>query len=75
MSEQAQAPQAQPITFGFTGFTLDQVNIILAGLRELPYKLTAELIAGITTVAQQQIDAHAAAQAEIVETQDVAPAA
>jgi hypothetical protein len=52
MSEQAQ-PQ---LSFAFSGFTLDQVNIVLAGLRELPYKLTADLIAGITNAAQKQIE-------------------
>lgn len=67
-AEQTQA-QPQQLTFTFSGFTLDQVNIVLAGLRELPYKLTADLIAGITTVAQKQIDEHAAQQAAAAPTE------
>lgn len=59
MSEKAAQPQ---ISFAFSGFTLQQVNIVLAGLRELPYKLAADLIAGITNAAQKQINEHSAAQ-------------
>jgi hypothetical protein len=52
----------QPLLFSFSGLTLDQVNIILAGLGEVPFKLSSPLIQGIKEVAQLQIDAYNASQ-------------
>lgn len=48
--------ERKPIQFAFSGFSLDQVNILLAGLKELPAKLSYDLIAGITSAANQQIE-------------------
>lgn len=44
----------QPI-FTFSGFSFDQVNIVLKALRELPYKESADLIHGITNATDAQI--------------------
>lgn len=37
---------------------VSKVNVVLAGLRELPYKVSADLIHSITAQAQREVDKH-----------------
>lgn len=46
--------EKQP-TFTFSGFTVEQVNIVLSALKELPYKVSADLVHGITAAAEAQL--------------------
>lgn len=54
----AETTKSTQPTFAFSGFTLEQVNLVLNGLRELPHKLVHELVTGITNVAQGQLKDH-----------------
>ena len=49
------------------GFTVDELNVVLAGLGELPAKASLALIDRIRAEATQQLQAQQAAPAEAVQ--------
>lgn len=54
----------QPISFTFTDLSLDETNVILAALQELPAKLCNPITDKLKTQAQPQIETWQKAQAE-----------
>lgn len=65
-------PNQVPINYTLT---LDQVNLILAGLGKLPFEQVSEFVNGIRSVALQalqQAEEKAKAQEAVVETEQVA---
>ena len=56
--------EAQKVTLEFT---VDELNIVLAGLGELPAKASLALVAKIRANATQQLQAQQAAPAKVVQ--------